>query len=373
MAHLHFRRTVYKAGSTAASSRLEYVTGRKVTEQDAASRQIRYQQEGREDLVGEGTRNLPDWAQGNPHTYFRAAEQYERQSPHDSQRRGVSFEEWKLSLPRELNRDANTALMEDLLAVIAGDTLPITYAFHAPLTLHFTSQQPHLHLLLSGRITDGVPRTPSHHFKRYNRAHPERGGARKDPALNHAHAVKAWRVTITDVINLHLERAGLDARVHPDTLAARGMDRDPEPKLLPSESRAYRERGEVSPTMQAVLDVRAQRTATARSEQADAQAYWVARKATLGLTDAIDLPTQLAVVTLARAHVRDHAPVRAGTAHAGEGEDQAQQVAHDPGDWSTVEGDLQALLRQLDTLGARQGQGEAVRVRLWEHAQGWGR
>jgi hypothetical protein len=159
MAHLHFKRTVYKAGGTKAAARIEYITGQKITEQDKADRQLRYISEGREDLVAEGTRNLPVWAEGNPHTYFRAAEQYERASANNEQRRGVAFEEWKISLPQELTQDQNKALVEDLLDTIAGDRLPCTYAFHAPTTLDGRHEQPHIHLLISGRITDGYTRT----------------------------------------------------------------------------------------------------------------------------------------------------------------------------------------------------------------------
>jgi len=48
---------------------------------------------------------------------------------------GVAFEEWKITLPQELTFAQNKALMEDLVQAIAGETLPITYAFHNPQTL----------------------------------------------------------------------------------------------------------------------------------------------------------------------------------------------------------------------------------------------
>jgi hypothetical protein len=117
-------------------------------------------------------------------------------------------------------------------------------------------------------------------------------------------------VTISDVLNVHLERAGLQDRVHPDSLYERGIDRKPEPKLLPSESRAYRENGVVSATMAEVLDIRAQRQETRASEQANAQEYWEERKLVLGITDDMDMPAQLAAVRTARALVRDQAPMR---------------------------------------------------------------
>src|SRR5262249_60509484 len=115
-------------------------------------------------------------------------------------------------------------------------------------------------------------RTPRQQLKRYTQRRPERGGAQKDPALSHRRAVKGWRVTITDVVNVHLERAGVDARVHPDSLKDRGIARKPEPKLPPSESQQYRDHGVVSATMAAVLTIRAERQQTRAAEQANARA-----------------------------------------------------------------------------------------------------
>ena len=305
MAHLHFKRTVYKSGGKQASAKVRYIT--RETEQEPASlaeRQLRYvSREGREDLRFTRSRNLPAWAQGSAHTYFRAAERYEWA-------RGTAFEEWKLTLPQELSPRQNMDLMRDLVDTIAGDRLPITYAFHCPPTVRGTREQPHLHLLISGRQHDGIQRPLTQHFKKYNRTHPERGGAPKDPALYHYRAVKGWRVTISDVINVHLERAGCEERLHPDRLEDQEIPRRPEPKLLPSQSRAYREQGTVSETMQEVLTIRAERQQTRATEQAKAREYWAERKLVLGITDDLDIPAQLAAVCAARALVRDQGPTR---------------------------------------------------------------
>jgi hypothetical protein len=202
---------VYRSGGKQAADRLEYITRQSAqtskgvetsqSSEMAAERQLRYVREGREDLVYERSRNLPAWARDNPHTYFRAAETYERAG-------GVAFEEWKVTLPQELSSRQNMDLMRDLVTTIAGDRLPITYAFHCPDTLDETQEQPHLHLLISARQNDEHMRTEATHFKRYNRAHPERGGAQKDDAFRHKGAIKAHRILLSDVINLHLERAG---------------------------------------------------------------------------------------------------------------------------------------------------------------------
>jgi MobA/MobL family len=304
MAHLHFRRTVYKSGGKAAAARVRYITrDSEHAPQSVAERQIRYRsREGREDLVYTRTRNLPAWAHGSAQTYFRAAETFERAN-------GNAFEEWKITLPQELSRGQNMDLMRDLVRVIAGERLPITYAFHCPPTLDGTHAQPHLHLLLSGRQNDGIARPAAQHFKRYNRHAPARGGAQKDEALRHKRAVKAWRVTISDVINVHLERAGVDECLHPDRLEDREIARQPEPKLFPSQSQQYRDNGTVSETMQEVVRVRAERRLTQGHERENAREYWEARKVALGVTETMDLPTRLARVSEARALVRDHAPI----------------------------------------------------------------
>jgi hypothetical protein len=310
MAHVALMRTVYKSGGRAARGRIQYITRDVDRAQTPAERQLRYLREGREDLVYTNTRNLPGWAQGDACRYFQEAERSERAPGAEERYRGRAFEEWKILLPNMLGHGANMALMRDLLEVIAGDLLPCTYAFHDPTSLSGTTQQPHLHLLLSARQTDEHARSPQQHFRRYNARSPAQGGARKDPAFRHKGAVKAWRVTISDVLNVHLERAGVPDRVHPGSLNERGIDRKPEPKLRPSESRAYRENKVVSATMAEVLDIRAQRQETRTTEQANAREYWAERKLVLGITDDMDLPTQLAAIGTARGLVRDHAPAQ---------------------------------------------------------------
>ena len=65
---------MYKSGGGKATARIEYIT--RQPDHSAYVQQERYiVHEDREDLVYEHTRNLPAWAEGNPHTYFRAAEQ----------------------------------------------------------------------------------------------------------------------------------------------------------------------------------------------------------------------------------------------------------------------------------------------------------
>jgi hypothetical protein len=254
-----------------------------------------------------GTRNLPTWAQGKSHTYFTAAEQYERKGRVHTDgtvsRPGIAFEEWKITLPQELSIEQNTALMHDLVEAIAGDILPVTIGFHNPKTLDGVQEQPHLHLIISARQTDEKVRTPAQHFKR-----PDGGGTVKDLRFWHKGAVQAHRVLIADMINAHLEANGQVARIHPKSLRDRGIERAPEPKLLPSESHAYRTKGKVSATMQQVLTTRAARDRI--KEQNQARTYWEERKATLGITRDMPMGEKLKAMAQARQEAVHGPPVR---------------------------------------------------------------
>jgi MobA/MobL family len=308
VAHLHFRRTPYYTGGGNAVARITYITGEHVPRQSRAEQLEEYvTRPDREDIVYAGTRNLPAWAQGKSHTYFTAAEQYERKGRVHTDgtvsRPGIAFEEWKLTLPQELSVAQNTALMHDLVEAIAGDLLPVTMGFHNPKTLDGTQEQPHLHLIMSARQTDAKTRTLAQHFQR-----PDGGGTVKDLRFWHKGAVHAHRVLIADVINAHLEANGQVARIHPKSLRDRGIERDPEPKLLPSESHAYRTTGKVSATMQQVLTTRAARDRI--KEQNQARTYWEERKATLGITRDMPMGEKLQAMAQARQDAVDGPPAR---------------------------------------------------------------
>src|SRR6266516_3512711 len=311
MAHLHFRRTVYKSGGAAATQRLSYITRQPVHELSRAEQQLRYIGHGedsgrqREDLLYTNHRNLPVWSHDNPHVYFQAAERHEGKNR-------VAFTEMKISLPQELSHRENMALTRDLVDTIAGENLPVVYAFHDPMVMDESARQPHLHLLISARRTDEHLRTPEQHFRKFNRAHPEQGGAEKDPASWHFGSVRASRVMVSDIINIHMEQSGYLGRIDPRSLEAQGIARKPEPKLLPSESRQYREHGVVSETMQQVLDIRADRAQHAEREQADAQQYWTERKQQFGITADMPMAQRLQLIRAAREQAITCAPERPG-------------------------------------------------------------
>jgi hypothetical protein len=167
-----------------------------------------------------------------------------------------------------------------------------------------------VHVLWSARTLDGIERNPEQFFRRSNATHPERGGAQKDPGLNHLGAVKAARVQYTDIMNIHLEAAGHVARLHPDRLSDRGIDRTPEPRLSIKDSNAYKLHGTVTERMQAVLDHRQYRQQYILQERVQARGYWEERKSALGITRDMPMAKKLTHIREARMHTISHAPER---------------------------------------------------------------
>lgn len=295
MATTFFDRTVFKGGHGGVAQRVQYITR---MQPDRAEVQVRHQgliegtEQQREDLVYWRARNLPTWAKEDPVLFFRAAEQYGSAA-------WTAYEEWKFSLPRELSRTQQLDAASDFLKGTFSEKHPYVWAMHDPVAAD-GGRQPHVHVLWSSRTLDGIQRSPEQFFRRYNAAHPERGGAAKARAFSHFGAVKAARVHYTDVMNLHLERAGVATRLHPDRLEARGILREPEPRLSPADSQALKRDGMITDAMQRVLDHR-QRYATAKAtEQRLALAYWETRRQELGLAPAIDTTHSLSRIHEAR-------------------------------------------------------------------------
>jgi len=307
MAIAGFTRTVYTSGGALARGRVEYITR---TGKYASPAEARIQHQGldadtgtvREDLVYWRARNLPQWAKDDPVRFFSTAEQHERVG-------GVAYTEWRFALPREFTHRENMDLARDVLQMSFGEEHPYCFAFHDPPAAD-GGTQPHVHVLWSARTLDGLDRTEEQFFKRWNATQPERGGARKDPEMNHMGAVKAARVQYVDIVNAHLEQGGYQMRLHPDSLKDRGIDRTPEPKLLPSDSNRLKHHYEVTERMQTVFDHRHAREQSAPAELADAQQYWQERKRELGITTSMPMNQKLQHIREAREQAVSTVPER---------------------------------------------------------------
>jgi hypothetical protein len=181
----------------------------------------------RDDLIASGHGNLPNWANGDPKTFWRAAERGERKN-------GAVYREAVIALPNELSPSQNEALVEDLVAKLAPG-MPYQFAVHAPTSSLEAEPNPHAHLIASGRVDDGLQRSADKFFSRYNAAHPEKGGRRKDGGGRNAMELRddviAKRKLVADTINHHLAMNGHDSRVDHRTLKEQGIQRRAERRI----------------------------------------------------------------------------------------------------------------------------------------------
>jgi hypothetical protein len=81
--------------------------------------------------------------------------------------------------------------------------------------------------MLSERGLDGLERCPQDWFRRSNRQHPERGGARKSHSIHGRDWVEHARERLAAVINDRLRACGREERVDHRSYKRQGIDREP--------------------------------------------------------------------------------------------------------------------------------------------------
>ena len=128
--------------------------------------------EDREDLIYTSYGNLPEWAASNVRLFWRMANAYERAN-------AAVYREHEIALPNELTREQLIELGERLVRELVG-TKPYQFAIHAPDGRIGGISNPHIHLMYSDRVPDGIKRPPEQMFSRFNSKQPEAGGCRKD-------------------------------------------------------------------------------------------------------------------------------------------------------------------------------------------------
>ena len=162
--------------------------------------------------------NLPEFALGDAHAFWIAADAHERAN-------GRLWTEIEVSLPRELSRDDQIALAREFREAMIGDRHAYSMAIHVPKTLDGHAENPHIHLMFSERVIDA--RTTLLDEDTYFK----RNGALKDRSWNDQEKVEAVRLAWETMANRALERAGFDARIDRRSLAAQGISRAAEPKM----------------------------------------------------------------------------------------------------------------------------------------------
>lgn len=184
----------------------------------------------REDLIHAEHGNLPAWAAGDPNTFWRAADKYERKN-------GAVYRESIIALPSELTVDQNVELTGALVRQLAQGK-PYQAAVHGPTSSLEGAANPHVHVMVCDRVDDGIDRPPERFFSRYNSSSPTDGGRRKVSGgrnrMELRNEVIATRQRVAETINHHLELNGHSVRVDHRTLREQGVDRRPERHLGPA-------------------------------------------------------------------------------------------------------------------------------------------
>ena len=159
--------------------------------------------------------HMPGWADGDPGSYWRAADEHERV-------RASLFVELEFSLPKELSDAENRVLAEGFAGRLCdGERLPWTLAMHRG-----GGSNPHVHLLISERANDGIERDAAFWFRRAAVAgrDPASGGAKKTASLQPRSWLLETRAAWAEACNMALASAGMDERIDHRTLRAQRQD-----------------------------------------------------------------------------------------------------------------------------------------------------
>lgn len=167
--------------------------------------------------------NMPKWAQKEPNYFWKMSDEHERKN-------GTSYREHVIALPRELTIEQRHELVKNWIEQEIGDKHAYQYAIHNPPALD-GKDQPHVHLMFSERLRDGIERDPKQYFMRYNSKNPERGGAKKANvpkfSADRKEELKAMRGRWEQMCNQHLEQANSAARINMKSYKDQGISYKP--------------------------------------------------------------------------------------------------------------------------------------------------
>lgn len=210
-----------------ASYRFEVKSGRKGSATEHSSyitRDGRYRT--REDLVEQGYGNMPSWAD-TARKLWLMADKFERSN-------GSAYREYVIPLPSELSSTQQHELVVALIGEFARNK-PYQYAVHAPISSLAGELNPHLHLMITDRVPDGIERDPEKVFVRHNAKQPEKGGWKKESGGRSRLALRdeliEKRKRCAELQNTVLAKYGHTARVDHRKLSEQGIQRQPEKHL----------------------------------------------------------------------------------------------------------------------------------------------
>lgn len=164
----------------------------------------------RKDAEWSQSGNMPDFATTSAREFWLAADTHERAN-------GRTYTELQIALPRELSREGQIALAQEVAQKFMGDRFAYTMAIHNPVA-HDKIEQPHLHLMFSERAVDDRTRKleADQFFKR--------NGAKKDRDWHDRDKPEELRKAWCDMMNRAFEREEIPVRVDPRSWAEQGRE-----------------------------------------------------------------------------------------------------------------------------------------------------
>lgn len=188
---------------------------------DYIAREGRFDDQERDRAIYVESGHMPTWAEDDPHEYWDAADLYECANAR-------LYVDGVFVLPCGLSVEDRIDLARTYIRELTDrERLPYTFAIHAGEDGDGHEHNPHVHLMLSERGLDGLERCPQDWFRRSNRQHPERGGARKSHSLHGRDWVEHARERLAAVINDRLRACGREERVDHRSYKRQGIDREP--------------------------------------------------------------------------------------------------------------------------------------------------
>ena len=235
MFHLQIRRVI-RGVKDAATDRLRYI-----------ARTGRYARRG--DIVRHvRSINMPDWVKSNSDAdYWREAD-----SPRVRSNGRLLFTV-EFAVPRALGLPDQDQLALDFCRLVSRmstgrhdkSNMPCTYALHEGVKDDDAATgrlpNPHVHMLLSTSVNDGIRRPSLRWFRRANRVQPEEAGAPRSQFVGTRKWLLRVRRMWARVANAALKRAGYPATLDHRSHRARGLLATPSIHVGPQGSHLARE------------------------------------------------------------------------------------------------------------------------------------
>ena len=183
---------------------------------DYISRAGKYGAASQDELVHLESGCMPSFASSDARLYWAAADCHERSN-------GRLFRSLTAALPNSLDSAGRLQLARSFAAHVTADELPYTLAVHAGHSKKAgVADNPHLHLVFSERVNDGVERPAESWFRRAapKGGDPAAGGAKKSERTKPRAWLEETRQAWAAEMNQAFVRAGVADKVTPESHAA---------------------------------------------------------------------------------------------------------------------------------------------------------